>query len=77
MTCQYYCRIRGLDDDEWAGYQAKDHIEAASEYAKDVSRQVTEHDPNSYVKDITVEVYSVKSEEFWRIDIDMIHIRRM
>lgn len=76
MSSTYYCRIKGLDDDDWVDYEAKDHIEAASEYAKEVARQIAASNPAMYVKDLTVEVYSEKEDEFWRIEIDMITIRK-
>ena len=52
MIGKYYCRIRGLDDDSWAEYEEEDHIKSASAYAKDVSRQITEQNPEHFVKDL-------------------------
>lgn len=77
MANKYYCRIKGLDDDSWVEYEEEDHIKSASEYAKDVSRHVTELNPESYVKDLTVEVLDPEAEQGWMIEIDMIHIRRV
>ena len=77
MLKKYYCRIKGLDDDAWTEYEEEDHIKSASAYAKDVARHVTGLSPESYVKDLTVEVFEPEAKEGWMIEIEMIHIKRI
>lgn len=77
MAKKFYCKIEGLGNNEFVEYISETHVEAASEYAKDVSYQVTQRDRSMYVKDMTVVVYCPEDKEGWKIEVEMIHIRNM
>lgn len=74
---KFYCKIEGLEDEEFVEYISKDHVEAASQYAKDVSHQVSQQNRQLYVKDMTVVVWSPDDKEGWKVVVEIIHIRSM